>query len=400
MLSIVLRVRWFSAGGVLTEEIPGRSDQVLVTVAWFGKEKAYFFSDLVYGFEQMDKVEELPLSIKTCQVSKDLRTLYNFYVHPSAPKAGLRLVADPLNPNKFIYPPGFYMDEDDNSVNPTEIISSELVLKEAPAQPWLQEQVSVPKGVLYPGTIKSLILGGQRPLWVYLPPGYASLDACKVLILLDGKSYLEVMHATTTLDNLLAEKRIPPTVTVFIDNSDLDQRNLELPCYPPFVAFLTEELMPWIRTNYSVSKLSKDVVIGGFSYGGLAALFAASQRSDVFGNVLSQSGAFWWKPSDASTPAWLYSYLSKAPRLPLRIYLDAGKLEDKEYDEYPCILRINRLLRAELQRKGYLLHYREFNGGHDYFNWQGTLADGLQFLLNPVVSEHRIQDCGVEIFSR
>jgi enterochelin esterase family protein len=27
--------------------------------------------------------------------------------------------------------------------------------------------------------------------------------------------------------------------------------------------------------------------------------------------------------------------------------------------------------------KGYEVHYQQFNSGHDYLNWRGTLADGL-----------------------
>jgi hypothetical protein len=29
----------------------------------------------------------------------------------------------------------------------------------------------------------------------------------------------------------------------------------------------------------------------------------------------------------------------------------------------------------------YTLHYAEYNGGHDYICWQGTLADGLLALV-------------------
>ena len=45
------------------------------------------------------------------------------------------------------------------------------------------------------------------------------------------------------------------------------------------------------------------------------------------------------------------------------------------------MLHSNRHFRDVLQAKGYKVHYREINAGHDYYNWQSTLAEGLIALL-------------------
>jgi enterochelin esterase family protein len=34
-----------------------------------------------------------------------------------------------------------------------------------------------------------------------------------------------------------------------------------------------------------------------------------------------------------------------------------------------------------LLAKGYEVHYQQFNSGHDYLTWRGTLADGLIALV-------------------
>ena len=33
-------------------------------------------------------------------------------------------------------------------------------------------------------------------------------------------------------------------------------------------------------------------------------------------------------------------------------------------------------MRDVLLTKGYEVHYQQFNSGHDYLNWRGTLAEG------------------------
>jgi enterochelin esterase family protein len=40
-----------------------------------------------------------------------------------------------------------------------------------------------------------------------------------------------------------------------------------------------------------------------------------------------------------------------------------------------------RVLREGLQAAGYEVAYQEYSGGHDFFWWRETLADGLIALL-------------------
>jgi enterochelin esterase family protein len=97
---------------------------------------------------------------------------------------------------------------------------------------------------------------------------------------------------------------------------------------------------------------------------------------ELFGNVLSQSGAFWYQPeaaksgpSDTDT-GWLSRQLARTRRLPLRFYLQAGRFEGNILDE-------NRRLRDVLEAKGYPLTYSEYDGGHDCITRRGSFADGL-----------------------
>jgi enterochelin esterase family protein len=200
-----------------------------------------------------------------------------------------------------------------------------------------------------------------------------------LLILFDGWEYTHWIPTPTILDNLVAKGRIPPLVAVMIDTPN---RGRELPCYPPFVDFLTQELLPWVRQRYRVTSDPTQTISGGCSYGGLAAAFAGLRRPDVFGNILSQSGSFWWSPEGDSEPEWLIRQFIRVDKLPLNFYLDVGLLETAPSRlNGPSQLVVNRHLRDVLQAKGYPLHYAEFNGRHEYLSWQGTLADGLLALI-------------------
>ena len=149
-----------------------------------------------------------------------------------------------------------------------------------------------------------------------------------------------------------------------------------------FSAFLAEELVPKMRADYRAGLTAADTIVTGASFGGLCSMFTGFHHSDVIGNVLSQSGAFGFKQgaigkdlSELVEGGWLMRELAASPKLPLRVYLDAGRFET------PGFLEPNRHLRDVLVAKGYPVTYVEFSGGHDYWEWRGTIATGLMALL-------------------
>src|SRR6185436_9797272 len=145
------------------------------------------------------------------------------------------------------------------------------------------------------------------------------------------------------LNNLIAAGKIPATVAVFVDNVPR-RRLVDLVASDEFADFMAKELMPWIRSHYNVTKDAKQTVITGYSAGGLASTYVALRHPEVFGNVLSQSGAFWWSfehnggvcgsrcpdsggsggdgSKDATTEGnFLVKEFLARPKLPLQFYL-------------------------------------------------------------------------------
>jgi enterochelin esterase family protein len=262
---------------------------------------------------------------------------------------------------------------------------SSITLPDAAPQPWLAVREGVPAGQVAHKRFRSAILDNERDVWVYTPPGSAAeSEPYPLLVIFDGRQYVDWMAAPTTLDNLIAAGQVPPVLAVFVGNV---RRAQELGGSPAFVDFLAEELVPWVRARSGATADPARTVIGGASLGGFAATFAALRRPDVFGNVLSQSGAFNWKSESESDYEWLIHEFDRTSRLPVRFWLDVGRFETvprfgpRPDADGPTGLDTNRHLRDVLRAKGYDVHYTEVAGGHDYIWWRGTLADGLVALL-------------------
>jgi enterochelin esterase family protein len=252
-------------------------------------------------------------------------------------------------------------------------------MPDAPPQPWADKRPGVPEGRIEKHDFPSALLKNTRKISVYTPPGY-SKDAppYDVLLVFDGDTYIDTVPTPVTLDNLISEKRISPTVALIIGNAS-GARSAELPCNPIFAEFLNSELIGWARRNYNVTQDPHRVTIGGSSYGGLAATYAAYRHPETFGNVLSQSGSYWWTPptdpakpfvfAPDADPSYVAQLFVNSQRLPIRIYLDAGSQELDRSGNGGSILVPNRHFRDVLRAKGYEVFYQEFQGAHDYASW-------------------------------
>lgn len=234
-------------------------------------------------------------------------------------------------------------------------------------------------------TMRSSHLRNWRRVWTYAPAGHETMTDLPVLVLLDGEVWGPGLGVATLLDNLIADGVLPPLVALMPDSLDNDTRWDELTCDDAFVDFLTGELLPWAAGRWPVSADPARTLLAGQGLGGLAAAYAALRRPDRFGNVLAQSGAFWW-PTSPTDPAcgqeWLTDRVGAARRRPIRFRLTVG-LQEWE------LLPAGRRLRDALRAKGYDVDYRETNGGHDYLCWREELAEGLAVLLGGARSQPR-----------
>ncbi|HEX8189091.1 MAG TPA: alpha/beta hydrolase-fold protein, partial [Pyrinomonadaceae bacterium] len=372
-------------GAPLVEPIKDDAADLLVTFLWRGGAAEKFVA--VFPFARVNPLPHLfarlvgtDLRYRSYRLRRDARFEYLVSAQDSlAPfaarepaaeggwLAGLR--PDPLNPRRFVEPP------DEESPGAGVYVSSYVELPGAPPQPYVRERPGVKKG-----RVELIRYGGGagkegRRVWVYTPPGYrAGGRPYRLLVLFDGWQYTHPIPTPTILDNMIADGVLPPTVAVFIDSRD---RMKELYLNPSFADFVAGELVPWARRGYHLTRSPREAIVGGLSLGGVAAAYTAMRHPEVFGGVLSQSGAFQYRPED---PERLILQFTRRPRLPIRFYLEAGLLE---VNETPSLLHTNRHLRDVLEAKGYEVTYSEFNGRHDAICWRGSLSKGLTALSAP-----------------
>lgn len=322
---------------------------------------------------KMDRLLDTNIWYASYEINKKLRFKYSFSVNDSldinCEKRWDNLVYDKLNKNKLVFK-GENEEEDE--------VDSYVVMPNAEEEFWVKERKGISKGKLHEYYFHSKNLEKDRKIRIYTPAGYEEdNNTYGFLVLTDGNEYINILSAETVLDNLIADKRIPPIVTIFIDSTET--RIEELKCNDTFGDIVVKEIIPWARGNYNISNKACEAIIGGLSLGGLTATYLGLKHSEVFGNVLSQSGSYWYKPKDYDgyePDCWINTEFKAIDKLPLKFYLNVGVLEHKE-----GMIGTNNILKDVLIEKGYDVYFEYFNSGHDYLSWGETLANGLISLI-------------------
>jgi enterochelin esterase-like enzyme len=234
-----------------------------------------------------------------------------------------------------------------------------------------------------------------RLVTVYVPRQYAPGTAAPFIVGADGPDRL----LFAALDNLIAQKRVPPMVAISISNGGGDaqgsQRGLEYDTMSGLYAeFVETEVLPLVEKNANV-KLTKDPdgrATMGASSGGSCALIMAWYHPEWYHRVLTYSGTYvnqQW-PSNPGSPhgAWGFheTLIPNSPTKPLRIWMEVGDRDNYNpnamRDEMHDWVLANERMAKVLAEKGY--HYQFIfakNAGHtDGAVKQQTLPEALEYL--------------------
>ena len=245
---------------------------------------------------------------------------------------------------------------------------------------------------------KRIVSSGPAPytrrVAVYIPRQYVPGTVAPFIVGADGPDPL----LFTTLDNLIAQKRVPVMIAISIGNGSGDaqgsQRGLEYDTMSGLYAqFVEIEVLPLVEKNYDV-KLTRDPdarVTMGCSSGGAAALSMAWYRNDLYHRVLSYSGTFvnqqWPYNPDTPGGAWEFhrTLIPKSAAKPIRIWMHVSDRDNfSESDGMHDWVLANERMASVLAEKGYTYQFVfARNAGHcDRSVKQQTLPQALEWVWN------------------
>ncbi len=347
---------------------------------------------------------------------------------PQAPPAQPARPARPAPPTRDAHTPGYPDAKDlpDATNAPAKEDGNFVLGPTHPADPATAVQEGVPQGTVYTFTMESkdskiypgiarepntfgtpdpsipakLIVTTSHPapytrrVGVYVPKQYVPGTYAPFIVGADGIDKM----LFTTLDNLIAQKRVPVMIAISIGNGSGDaqgsQRGLEYDTMSGLYAeFVETEVLPLVEKQYNV-KLTKDpegrATMGGSS-GGSAALIMAWYHPEWYHRVLTYSGTYvnqQW-PYNDSTPGGAWDFherlIPNSPPKPIRLWMEVGDRDNYNpntmRDNMHDWVLANENMAKVLAAKGY--HYQFVfarNAGHTDRNVKAqTLAEALEY---------------------
>jgi predicted alpha/beta superfamily hydrolase len=242
------------------------------------------------------------------------------------------------------------------------------------------------------------ILGNDRDITVYLPPGYNDRDDVRypVLYMHDGQNLFEAERAFIpgqhwrlgeAADEAIGSRSARPMIIVGIDNTGASRIDEYTPTNDParhgggkakdYGRMIIEELKPAIDAKFRTLTDASNTALGGSSLGGLATLHLGLMRPDVFGNLAVMSPSVWWH--NRAILSDVESFAS--PQRP-RLWLDMGGREGVEG------LNDARSLRDLLRMKGWsdeadFNYFEDRRADHSERAWAKRAPAVLEFLFPP-----------------
>ena len=143
----------------------------------------------------------------------------------------------------------------------------------------------------------------ERPLLVYVPPGYDDEPDKRYpsVYVIQGYTGQVTMWQnreafqqpfTETADAVFARGQAPPAIVVYVDawTAYGGSQFVDSPGTGRYHSYLCDEVVPWVDANYRTERSAAKRAITGKSSGGFGAMITPMLRPDLFGALATHAG--------------------------------------------------------------------------------------------------------------
>ncbi len=252
-------------------------------------------------------------------------------------------------------------------------------------------------------SICSLFLNREVIINCYLPKNYKQSSNLSLLLVNDGQD-LVTMNFEEILNNLFDENEIEGLICIGIHCASDRKNEYGTAKYLDykgrgakaalFNRFIFEELIPFIRSNFSISSF-KEKAFAGFSLGGLCALDIVWNQPAEFSKVGVFSGSLWWRDKDQEdvdfnedTDRIMHRQIRESSQFApwLKFFFEVGTLDevaDRNNNGIIDAIDDTQSLIVELREKGYPKEHIEYleleDGRHDVITWARAFPSFLKW---------------------
>ncbi|UQZ82519.1 Endo-1,4-beta-xylanase Z precursor [Paenibacillus konkukensis] len=226
--------------------------------------------------------------------------------------------------------------------------------------------------------VPSVSLGEERPVRVFLPPGYQELLTYPVIYCQDGEQFFNFGRIVTHMNRLIFDEGVEPAIIVGVDVNTAVRTSEYAPegeRFEAYTHFFARELLPFIESKYPVRTTPAERILAGDSLGGTVSLHLALDYRSLFCNVISLSGAFLRESRERIEREIDLSWL--------RLYMLIGLDEQEVVTERGTFdfLEANRSAKKLLEERSCRMTYEEKPGKHLWGFWQNELPAAMKLFL-------------------
>jgi enterochelin esterase-like enzyme len=261
--------------------------------------------------------------------------------------------------------------------------------------------------------ISKIFDGMKAEWWIYEPIGYDPKVPAALMVFQDGEGYIkrdERSHTLDVIDNLIAQKKIPYMICVFVNSGSIEgppgnptyefvksysekwsrtmddsMRSTEYDTVSDrYPRYLRDEILPLVEAKYNLRKDAYSRAITGLSSGGICSFNAAWQMPDQFSRVLTWISSFTsiqWKetPGVSDGGQDFPDKVLREQHRNLRVWLQDGS-DDLEWNQYGSWAPANVRMANALKLKGYDFHFSFGKGGHNTAHGEAQFPEEMIWL--------------------